>query len=343
MGSTRIVQEPEAWNYVDKEISGLPENAAVYHIASNGIYYMLELNTDYSGAEPTSENEFHFLDFSGSDKMLLRMSGMNTYSIARDGDKMLLCNVTSEGMEILALSPDGDVETVFTQNAPQFPFIQTYEQYMVSIRNNFVDGSGMYENALVLRDGEKNEETVIYRALWDNEKATGEDLGCVSVTNETICFTLNRYFEDKESEFVLFLYDIPTGTIVAEVPLRTRVYYAAYGEAQDSLLLSETDDYTYIEEAGALGYMEESAFVEQAKIPLISASNMIRDGAYSGEGYYFTTYQTAYYWDIGSNEVYVYDYQWLGDSKYRMTPTSEGLKFVVVDGGRTFVRTLAVK
>lgn len=109
------------------------------------------------------------------------------------------------------------------------------------------------------------------------------------------------------------------------------------------LLLSETDDDTYIEETGALGYIDENAFVEQAKIPLLSAANMIRDGAYTGEGYYFTTYNAAYYWDIGSNEVYVYDYQWLEDSKYGMTPTCEGLNFVVDDAGRTFVRTLAVK
>lgn len=338
-----IVQEQEAWKCEDIEISGLPENAFVCDIVSNGIYYEIELDVDYSREEPATVNEYHFLDFWGNDRVILQKSDMNTYSIAQNGEDMLLCNTTEEGMEVLTLSQDGSVKTVFLQNAPQFPFIQTYGQYMVSIRNNFVDDTKKYENKLVLLDKEKDKETIIYCTMWDNERAVGEDLGCVSMDDKTVCFTLNRHYDNKKSEFILFVYDISADKIVKEIPLRTQAYYAAYGKEQNSLLLSETDEMTYMEEAGALGYIKDGAFVEQEKIPLISASNMIRDGAYTGKGYYFTTYKAAYYWNVKTNKIYVYDYEWCKDKEYKMLPTGEGLKFIVTDANRTFVRTLSVK
>lgn len=338
-----IVQEQEAWKCENIEISGLPENAFVCDIVSNGIYYEIELDVDYSREEPATVNEYHFLDFWGNDRVILQKSDMNTYSIAQNGEDMLLCNTTEEGMEVLTLSQDGSVKTVFRQNAPQFPFIQTYGQYMVSIRNNFIDDTGKYENTLVLLDKEKDEETVLYRAVWDNERAVGEDLGCVSMDDKTVCFTVNKTSEDKKSEFELFVYDILSGENIEEISLPKRAYYAAYGKEQNSLLLSETDDTVYMEEAGVLGHIEEDTFVEQEKIPLISASNMIRDGAYTGEGYYFTTYKAAYYWDVKTGRIYVYDYQWQKDSTGRMIPTSKGIKFVAAEENGTFVRTLWIK
>lgn len=340
--NTLIVQEKEAWDYVDVKISGIPENAYVCAVASNGIYYEVENSTDYSGAEPTSEYEFHFLDYSGNDRMLLQKSNMNTYNIINIGDNMLLCDVTVDGMEIIKFSSDGNIETLFTQNAPQFPFIQSYENYVVSIRNNFAEDFVMYENTLILQDTEKNEEKVIYRALWNNEKARGEDIGCVSINDETVCFTLNKFYEGKEKEYILCLYDIDKEKIVEEIVLPTRVYYAAYGGDKGGLLLSETDDYEFIEEAGSIGYIKDDVFVETAKIPLISASNMINDGSYTGSGYYFTTYKTAYYWDTKANKIYVYDYQW-DERRGSIFPTENGLKFVVDDGDSTFIRTVSVK
>ena len=83
----------------------------------------------------------------------------NTKSV---GDNMLLCNVTEDGMEIIQLSPDGNIQPLFHQNAPQFPFNQTCEQYMVSIRNHFVEDSHMYENILILEDMEKKEENMLF-------------------------------------------------------------------------------------------------------------------------------------------------------------------------------------
>ncbi len=337
-----VVQEKEAWDSVDVQISNLPENASVYAIASNGIYYGISKNTDYSGNEPTSENEFHFLDHSGNDCMILQKGDMNTFSVESDGNNAILCNATDEGMEIIKLLPEGN-ETLFQQNAPQFPIIQTCEQYMVSIRNNFTDDYTMYENTLVLRDTEKNEEKVIYRTLWDNEKAIGEDLGCVSINNEAVCFTLNKSYENRESEHILFLYDINKEEIVEEIPLRTRAYYAAYGGEEAGLLLSETDDSTYMEEAGSMGYIEDGAYVETAKIPLISASNMIRNGSYTGDGYYFTTYDAAYFWDTKANRIYVYDYQWIENNRSKVVLSEDGLKYVVIDGNSTYIRTISVK
>ena len=213
---------------------------------------------------------------------------------------------------------------------------------MVSIRNNFVEDSDMYENVLILRDNDKQKETVIYRALRSTEKSAGEDLGCVSMNNESVCFTLNKYYEDKESEHILFLYDISKEEIVDEISLPTRVYYAAYGGDESGLLLSETDDYTYMEEAGSLGYIKNNAYVETAKIPLISASNMIRNGVYTGNGYYFTTYDAAYYWDTQKNRIYVFDYQWIENRKFGISLSEDGLKCVIRDGDRTFIRTIAI-
>lgn len=71
---THIVQEREAWDYTDVKIEGIPEKAFVCAMASNGIYYEIENSVDYSGAEPTVENEYHFLDYSGNDRLLLRKS-----------------------------------------------------------------------------------------------------------------------------------------------------------------------------------------------------------------------------------------------------------------------------
>lgn len=338
-----VVQEKDAWTSVDVEIFGVPEDAHICTITSKGIYYELQIGIDYSKQEPTTENEFHFLDYSGNDQMLLKKSNMNTCSEVKAGDNMILCNVTENGMEVIRLSPEGDVETLFDQNAPQFPSIQTCGQYMVSIRNNFVGDSGMYENVLILQNTEKNEEKVIYSALWDNEKAVGEDLGCVSLNNETVCFTLNKRYEDMEREQVLFLYDISKEEIVEEIPLWTRVYYAAYGGEEAGLLLSETDDYSYIEEAGSMGYIEDGTYVETAKVPLISASNMIREGIYVGDGYYFTTYNAAYYWDTTKNKIYVYDYQWIENSKSIKSLSEDGISCVIRDGDSTFIRTISVK
>lgn len=338
-----IVQEKEAWDYTDVKISGMPEDAYVCAVASHGIYYEVTNSTDYSGEEPTSENEFHFLDYSGNNWMLLKQGGMNTYSIENIGDNMLLCNTTVDGIEIIEFSPDGNVKTLFSQNAPQFPFIQSCGHYIVSIRNNFVEDSDMYENALIIQDTERNEEKVIYRTIWDNEKARGEKLGCVSINDETVCFTLNRYYEGNEKEYILFLYNIKKEEIVEEIPLSMRVYYAAYGGDRAGLLLSETDDYNYIEEAGSMGYIKDGAYMETTKVPLISASNMIRKGSYTGTGYYFTAPKSAYYWDTKANKIFVYDYQWDEKRISKTFPTEDGLKYVVKDGDNTFVRTVLIK
>lgn len=343
---TVIVQEKEAWNYVDTEISGIPENAYVSAVASSGIYYEVENSTDYSTFEPTAEYEFHFLDYSGNDQMLWRKDGINTYNRFDIGDNMLLCHVMAEGMEIIKFSPDGSAEILFTQNAPQFPFIQSYENYIVSIRNNFVEdseGSRMYENVLILQDTKTNEEKVIYRVLWDNEIARGEDLGCVSVNDKTVCFTVNKFHEGEEREYILFLYDIDKEEIVEEIVLPTRAYYAAYGGDKAGLLLSETDDNRFMEEAGSVGYIKDGAYVETAKIPLISASCMIIDGKYTGSGYYFTTYKAAYFWDIKSNKIYMYDYQWDEKRCAGIFPTEDGIQYIVKDGDSTFIRTVSVK
>ena len=337
-----IVQEKEAWDYSDVIISDIPEDASIRAIASNGIYYQIQTGIDYSKEEPTTENEFHFLDSSGNDRMLLQKKDMHMYNTKSVGDNMLLCNVTEDGMEIIQLSPDGNIQPLFHQNAPQFPFNQTCEQYMVSIRNHFVEDSHMYENILILEDMEKKEEKVIYSTLWDNENGIGEDLGCVSINNETVCFTLNKEYKDKKSEHVLFLYDIEKEKIVEEIPLRTRVCYAAYG-GEGGLLLSETDDSKYLEEAGSLGYIENGAYVETAKVPLISASNLIRDARYTGEGYYFTTVDAAYYWNTKANEIFVFDNQWLENKKSRIWASDDGLKYVGYDGDSTFIRTLWVR
>jgi hypothetical protein len=213
---------------------------------------------------------------------------------------------------------------------------------MVSIRNNFAEDSNMYENILILQNTENNEEKIIYSALWDNERAIGEDIGCVSINNETVCFTLNKCYEDVESEHVLLLYDISKEEIVEEIPLQTGAYYAAYGGDKAGLLLSETDDFTYIEEAGSMGYIEDGTYVETAKIPMISASNMIRNGIYVGDGYYFTTYKAAYYWDTKKNKIYVYDYQWIENRKSKISLSEDGLNYVISDGDRTFIRTVSV-
>lgn len=337
-----VVQEKDAWNYEDVKISGIPKGASICHITSKGMYYIIENSTDYSKVEPTVDNEFHFLDFLGNDRMILQKSDMNTWSIQNVGDNMILCNVMEDGVEVIKLSPEGNVETLFNQNAPQFPFIQNCEQYMVSIRNNFVEDSNMYENILILQDIEKDEEKVIYRALWDNENAIGEDLGCVSLNNKTVCFTINKDYEDKESEYILYLYDISKEEIVEEIPLRTRAYYAAYGGDEAGLLLSETNDFTYVEEAGSMGYIEDSTYVETAKVPLISASNMIRNGVYVGNGYYFTTYDAAYYWDTKVNKIYVYDYQWIDNNESKIVLSENGLSYVINDGDSTYIRTMSV-
>lgn len=341
--NTLIVQEKESWDYIDVEISGIPENADIYAIASNGVYYKIQNNTDYSNWEPRSENEFYFMDFSGNDRMLIKISDMNAYSIKNAGDHMILCNMTEDGIEVIMFSPDGEKKTLFNQSAVQFPFIQSYKNYVVSIRNNFVENSHMYENALILQDIEKDEEKVIYSAIWDNEKARGEDLGCVSINDETVCFTLNRYYEGNEKEYILFLYNIEKEEIVEEIPLSMRVYYAAYGGDRAGLLLSETDDYKYIEEAGSMGYIKDGAYMETTKVPLISASNMIRNGSYTGTGYYFTAPKSAYYWDIKVNKIFVYDYQWDEKKITGTFPTEDGLKYVVKDGDNTFVRTVLIK
>ncbi len=343
--NTLIVQEKESWDYIDVEISGIPENADIYAIASNGVYYKIQNNTDYSNWEPRSENEFHFMDFSGNDRMLIQISDMNAYSIKNAGDHMILCNMTEDGIEVIMFSPDGENKTLFSQNAVQFPFIQSYKNYVVSIRNNFVENSHMYENALILQDIEKNEEKVIYSAIWDNEKARGEDLGCVSINNKTVCFTLNRHYEGMEKEYILFLYDIEKEEIIEEIPLPTCVYYAAYEGDKAGLFLSETDDYEYIEEAGSIGYIKNDVYTETAKIPLISASNRIRRGIYNDAGYYFTTAESAYFWNTKENKIYVYDYAWDENKieKFQTFPTENGINYVIKNGDSTFVRTVSVK
>lgn len=336
------MQNEDAWDYTDVEISGIPSEAFVCAIASNGIYYRVEKSIDYSGMEPAVENEFHFLDYLGNDQVILQKENMNTYSIMGIGDDMILCNVAENGMEVIKLSPKGELDVLFNQNAPQFPFVQSCGEYMVSIRNNILDNAGLYENALILQNMVTGEEESIYRAIWDNERAVGEDLGCVSINDEMICFTLNRHYEDKESEYTLLLYNISAGEIVNEIPLRTRVYYAAYGGVDANVLLSETDDSEYIEEAGALGQIRHDAYVERAKVPFISASNMIRNGYYTGDGYYFTTYDAAYYWDVNANTVFVYNYEWIDNNISKMMVSRDGIAYVAVEGERTYVRTISV-
>ncbi|MCM1090719.1 MAG: hypothetical protein NC413_07705 [Muribaculum sp.] len=335
-----IVQIEAAWDYVDVEIPNLPKGAVVHVITEKGVYYETVKGTENSEAEQTLEKEFHFLDYSGNDQILLhkKVSYAYNYTTMKAGDHMILCDSTGEGIEVIRLSSEGDIETLFTQTSPRVPNIQSHGRYVASIRHNDTADSDMMEHTLVLRDTVSGVEKVIYSALMDYQKGIGEIVGCVSMNDETVCFTLNKGYGDKESETTLCLYDIGSEEIVGEIPLRTRAYYAAYGGAEAGLLLSGMTGF----KAGSVGRIEDGAYVEMSKIPLISTSIMIQDGIYTEGGYYFTTYHAAYYWDTRANKVYVYDYQWAENKKSRVSLSENGVAYVLRDGERTVIRTMSV-
>lgn len=334
------MEEPDAcWKAADTEIENfsLDSNTRVRGVGEEGFYYSKE-TADEDGKPIIS---YYYRSLSGEDILLYQEEYQGYQSWRMIGADMILSTSMADGgVKVLKLTPSGEAVELFRQNAVQLPYIQWAAGRLLTIRNYLWEG-GDYENRLVLSDLGTGEEIIIYQAVMKEEIGKGEDIICAALSDKEVFFAVEAL--EEESEFWLYIYEIEKGIIRERVRLgEERPLFAAYEGGK--VFLSLTDDYTYLQEAGSIGEIIDGEYQELSKVPLISASNLIRYMAFTKEGFFLAGNESGYFWDTGNNKVYVYDFtQVLQESVSRIWPSEHGFACVVQKGDRLFLRTIALE
>ena len=300
-----IEQSAEFWEITDIQLQNFPLDAAyVAGVTQEGVYYVQDIMEDNSldkGVET-----WHFLTLSGEDKLLyqedIRSTEGRYHNFCLNGKNLLMSTSFGEDIKVFELSPDAEAKEIFYHSWPM-PYLQTSQSYILSIRSNPLNRDE-WENELVLLDKASGEEMIIYQSIYNNNDATGEYIRTASVSDEKVFFTI-EITEDKQTQYWLYTYDIAEKKIVDKVSLERLTSYAVC--MNNSILLSENDS-MYLEEAGRIGKNVNGVFEESAKLPLVSASNMIRDGLWVEDGIFLKSYKSGYFWEKETNTIYVCDF-----------------------------------
>ena len=305
-----IEQSAEIWEITDIQLQNFSSDISyVAGVTQEGVYYVQDIMEDNSldkGVET-----WHLLTFSGEDKLLyqedIRSTEGRYHNFCLNGKNLLMSTSFGEDIKVFELSPDAEAREIFYHSWPM-PYLQTSQSYILSIRSNPLNRDE-WENELVLLDKASGEEMIIYQSIYNNNDATGEYIRTASVSDEKVFFTI-EITEDKQTQYWLYTYDIAEQKIMDKVSLERPISYAVC--MNDSILLSENDS-VYLEEAGRIGKNTNGVFEETAKLPLITASNMIRDGLWVEDGVFLKSYKSGYFWKKKSNTIYVCDFTQMND------------------------------
>lgn len=327
----------ELWKVTDTKINALPEDALVVGVTNDGIYY--EQTLDYNPEESKESLSYHFLSLSGEDILVYHEDVQSSYRSYFVKDKDLILSICiGEGVKVLELSQNGEVREVFTQNAVQLPLLQSYEGKLLSIRNNITEDG--YENNLILSDSGSGKETVIYKTVDDIEQGTGEDIVCASLNGSEVCFTVEE-MDGGISQYWLYIYDISKDEIVEKVQLERRSLFAA--QVEDKVILSETDDMTFLENAGSIGKIVDGEYQETGKLPLVTASNMIRRSLFKDNVFYLISANACYLWDVEKDKIFVYQMDKNENLNGSVYATDQGFMCVVKKGSEMYLRNINIK
>ena len=338
-----IEQSAEFWEITDIQLQNFPSDASyVAGVTQEGVYYVQDIMED-NRLDKGVEN-WHFLTFSGEDKLLyqedIRSTEGRYHNFCINGKNLLMSTSFEEDIKVLELSPDAEAKEIFCHSWPM-PYLQTSQSYILSIRSKRLN-QDEWENEIVLLDKTSGEEMIIYQSVYNNNDATGEDIGSASVSDERVFFTVS-ITEDKQTQYWLYTYDIPEQKIMDKISLERPVFYAVC--MNDSIVLSENDS-MYLEEAGSIGKNVNGQFEEDAKLPLVSASNVIRDGLWVEDGVFLKSYKSGYFWNKEENTIYVCDFTQMdyadsASSGYYIT--ENGFTCVVQKEDGYYVRKIGLK
>ncbi len=330
-----IEQSNTYWEVKDIKLNDFPKDVNVIGATEDGVYYEQYFCEDInSGKENLS---YHFLSCSGEDNLLYQEENQHSYRSFYINDTDLILSISMEnGLKVLNLSPDGNVEELFRQNAVQLPFIQTSRSQILTIRNNYTE-NGEYENALILSDTITGEDTCVYLAAFQSEQGNGEDIVCTALSDTEVFFVVD-VMQERKSKYWLYIYNIAQNKIAEKVALEQGAVFAVC--AKDTVLLSETDEYDYLTEAGSIGKIVEGSYQEMAKIPLVTSSNTIYDSVFTEEGFFLKSNKAGYFWNVENNTVYVYDFTQMENIMGRIQATEQGFICLIQQDGEVFLRTI---
>lgn len=326
-----IRQSGNGWEITDIKLNNLPQEANTYveAVTNEGIYYCCDLADAKSSYIDAS---WHFLTFSGEDIPIYQAPSISYYSSFLNDSNLIIAMNFEEGIKVLEFSPDGTTKELFQQNASQLPFIAASNGWIASIRNNFQEDRISYNNALVLSNASMGTETTIYQATQQIDSMMGEDILSVCLNDQEIIFTVRETQNDKIQHW-LYTYNITKEQITDKILLEQEVLYAI---RVGNMALMSLDN-----ETGSIGEIVDGKYQEKSKIPLMSSANVIYTSTYTPEGIYISCYESGYFWNTDTNEIYVYDFKPINTEGRSIT--EKGIQYIVREGSEAFVRTLSVK
>lgn len=338
-----IKQTRDAWKVEDVVVKEIPSEAYVVGLCPEGIYYRQDEELDAAGE--SVRIQYHFLAKSGEAKLLYQEDAMTEGSYCSyhlfQNDLLIAESMEggAEGIRVVRLTPYGEAEEIFRQNARQLPIIQTSGEKLLFLVNNYLD-QDYYENKLILYNPALNEQTVICQAVYHLDQLDGEDIMSVSLSDKEIFYTVQEK-EGDDLKFWFLDYDIAAQKVISKTQIGRKAFYAVC--LNGYIFLSENDDEIYIEEAGSIGRDVNGVFRENKKLPGVSASDMVRYGQWVDGGIFFKTYHTGYFWNQEKNTIYVYDFMQMDDVEEQLSGfciTEQGFMSLIMKQGQTFIRNV---
>lgn len=326
-----VIQSENRWEITDIKLNNLPQEANTYveAVTNEGIYYCCDL----ADAKSTYiDASWHFLTFSGEDISIYHEPSISYYTSFINDSNLIIAMSFEKGIKVLELSPDGTTKELFQQNASQLPFIAASNGWIASIRNNFQNDGISYNNTLVLTNTSTGTETSIYQATQQIDSMTGEDILSVCLNNGEVSFTVKETLTDKTQHW-LYTYNISKEEITDKLLLEKEALYVI---RVGNIALMSLDN-----EMGSIGEIIDNSYQEKSKIPLMSSANMIYASACNTEGIYVSCYESGYFWNTDTNEIYVYDFKQINTEGRSIT--GKGIQYIIREGNEAFVRTLSVK
>lgn len=341
---TSVRESNDLWKASDIMLKNLPPDASICGITDEGVYYCITLRTKMHGPELRDDLAWHFLSYSGEDINICETDCMY-YCDDLQNDTDLILNITFMDKEepvekVLVLSPDGTVKEAAGENAH---CIYASGEYLL-IEQQYMEDNQWQEH-LILLNTVDGTETTVYAAICGYDArdglGDGEQIYIASLNDKEVLFTVATLEKGWYQQCSLYRYDIAAKKITDTILLDHRAVYAV---CSGDLLLSEKSAEGLDENnAVNIGKIAKGEYQKLSEFP-ISSGRFFHNSAFNENGYYLTSYSSyCHFWNIDTNELYVYESDETEKIPGRDFATKQGIRYVIQKGDELFVRTLSVE
>ena len=309
-------------------IVALDENIYCMGCTETGFFYQKSISGKDSDI---SKSQFGFHSWSGEEEILLDVPGYYYSMDIMCGEILILAmslvDDEEEGTTIFKLQESQPAQVILKQSDFTIPYLYDNGSELIAVlRDRGNDGSvDINISRLVTYDLETDELTVLLETETSKYK-NGDMIICAGGNDKDIYCAINHGVSRK-SEIVR--YSRSEQKIISRCEADHHVTFVT--GMGDRVIVSETDDSTYLERSGYVAVIEENGLSKLCEIPMVEAANRIIRAHVTEEGTYFMTPHSAYLLENAPcADLYVYDF----DSMWKDMPvagvdvTSEGIRFL---------------